>query len=260
MGVEQWKKFLEAATLELTARPQSWLVVTDLSQYFETIRFRFLRRQLEEMLGDKLTPDLQACIDALMSCLSAWSPYEGYGLPQNMEASSFLGNVLLDRCDKLMERDGFPTIRYMDDIRIVVPSEADARNALIRLVCCLRDVGLGLNPAKTEVLRPDSEEMRRHQLVEDPEVTEIERAIATKDRSRVLSVVAPGLVKRCFLIAIQGLNRSERNAAYERFAHNDIQTGILASHLQGLHEPIYVDNPPGVSIEDLPDCMPSIYA
>src|SRR5208282_4410744 len=188
-GVEQWKKFLDAVKLELHARPKSWLVVTDLSQYFETIRFRFLKRQLEEMLGDKLTPDLQGCIDTIMSCLSAWSPYEGYDLPQNIEASSFLANVLLDRCDKLMERDGFPTIRYMDDIRIVVPSEADARLALIRLVCCLRDVGLSLNSAKTEVLRPDSEEMKKHQLFEDPEVTEIERAIATKDRSQIQDIV-----------------------------------------------------------------------
>jgi hypothetical protein len=73
-------------------------------------------------------------------------------------------------------------------------------------------------------------------------------------------MVAPGLVNRCFLIAIQGLNKSERNAAYERFARNDPQVGILASHLQGLHEPIYVDNPPRVSIEDLPDVMPSVYA
>jgi hypothetical protein len=414
-GVEQWKKFLAAVKFEVHARPKSWLVVTDLSQYFETVRFRFLKRQLEEMLGERLTPDLQNCIDVLMRCLSSWSPYDGYGLPQNIEASSFLGNVMLDRCDKLMERDGFPTIRYMDDIRIVVRSEADARNALIRLVCCLRDVGLGLNSAKTKVLSPDSEEIRRHLLVEDPEVTEIERAIATKDRSQVqgivpllfgkaqtllesgkvgerifrfclnriatlraygnldlpdgfsltsavielltkrpdetgtfcrylevaplnaehcaelerllvseplcvyewqnfqlwrlvsqhriktikllqkahasistdygspgtaaaalylgscgdyadrqalekkLTSVAPGLVKRCFLIAIQGLNKSERNAAYERFAHSDLQAGILTNHLQGLHEPIYVDNPPRVSIEDLPDVMPSVY-
>jgi hypothetical protein len=415
-GVEQWKKFLNAVKLELHARPSAWLVITDLSQYFETVRFRFLKRQLEEMLGKRLTPDLQGCIDALMRCLSAWSPYEGYGLPQNIEASSFLGNVLLDRCDKLMERDGFPTIRYMDDIRIVVPSEADARNALIRLVCCLRDVGLGLNSAKTDVLSPDSDKIQRHLLVEDPDVNEVERAIATKDRSQVqgivsllfgkaeslldggkvgerifrfclnriatlraygnldlpdgfslttgvlglltnrpaetdtfcrylevaplndehraeierllvseplcvyewqnfqlwrlasqrrimsvkllqkahaaiskdyaspgtaaaalylgscgdyadrqalekkLGAVAPGLVKRCFLIAIQGLNKSERNAAYERFARNDFQTEILSGHLQGLHEPIYVDNPARVSIEDLPDVMPSVYA
>ncbi len=389
-GVEQWKKFLDAVKTELHACSKSWLVITDLSQYFETVRFRPLKRQLEEMLGEMLTPDLQRCIDALMRCLSAWSPYDGYGLPQNIEASSFLGNVLLDRSDKLMERDGFPIMRYMDDIRLVVPSEADARIALMRLVSHLRDVGLGLNSAKTEVLRPDSEKIKKHLLVEDAEVTAIERAIGTKDRSQVqgivellfgeahsllesgkvgerifrfclnriatlraygnlelpngysltsgvlrllverpaetdtfcrylevaplsaehcaeierlltfeplcvyawqnfqlwrlasqrkiktdklvhrahsviskdyaspatgaaalylgscgdyvdrqasekkLAMIAPGLVRRCFLIAIQELNKSERNAAYERLAHDDFESEILANHLQGM--------------------------
>jgi hypothetical protein len=109
-GVEQWKKFLDAVKLELHERPNSWLVITDLSQYFETVRFRFLKRQLEEMLGEKLTPDLQDCIDALMGCLSAWSPYEGYGLPQNIEASSFfqrcpfVSNISMDLFEQARPR------------------------------------------------------------------------------------------------------------------------------------------------------------
>jgi hypothetical protein len=67
-------------------------------------------------------------------------------------------------------------------------------------------------------------------------------------------------VKRCLQIAIQELHKSERNAAFEELARNDFEAEILADHLQGLHEAIYVDNPPRVSIEDLPDVMPSVYA
>ncbi|HWN56980.1 MAG TPA: RNA-directed DNA polymerase, partial [Methylomirabilota bacterium] len=218
-GVEQWKKFLDAVKTELHARPKSWLVITDLSQYFETVRFRPLKRQLEEMLGETLTPDLQRCIDALMRCLSVWSPYDGYGLPQNIEASSFLGNVLLDRSDKLMERDGFPIIRYMDDIRLVVPSEADARIALMRLVSYLRDIGLGVNSAKTEVLRPGSKEIQAHLLVEDAEVTAIERAIGTKDRSQV-----QGIVKVLFGKANRLLESGKVGERIFRFCLNRIAT------------------------------------
>jgi len=415
-GVNQWKKFLDAVKTELVAKSESWLVITDLSQYFETIKFRELKRQLEDVLSGELTPDLQHCIDALMGCLSTWSPYDRYGLPQNIDASSFLGNVLLDRIDKLMERDGFPIIRYMDDIRLVVPSEADARKALMGLVSHLRDIGLGLNSAKTKVLAPDSEHIQEHLLVADPEVTAIEQAIDTKNRTQVqqivellfrkaqslleggkggerifrfclnriaslraygnldlpegssltsgvlwllvqrpaetdtfcrylevapltaehykeierlltceplcvyawqnfllwrlasqraiktdslvrrahaliakdyaspdvaavalylgscgdyadrqaikkkLAMAAPGLVKRCLQIAIQELHKSERNAVYEDLARDDFAAEILAAHLRSLHEPIYVDYPPRVSIEDLPDSMPSVYA
>jgi hypothetical protein len=71
---------------------------------------------------------------------------------------------------------------------------------------------------------------------------------------------ASPLVKRCLQISIQELNKSERNTAYRDLSDSDGEAAILTEHLQGLHEPIYVDNPPAVSIEDLPDAMPSVYA
>lgn len=83
------------------------------------------------------------------------------------------------------------------------------------------------------------------------------------DRQRLkkmLYLPASPLVKRCLQISIQELNKSERNAAYRGLADGDGEAAILTEHLQGLHEPIYVDNPPAVSIEDLPDAMPSVYA
>jgi hypothetical protein len=415
-GVTQWKKFSDAVKTQLRARRESWLVVTDLSRYFETISFRCLKRQLEQVAGEKLTPELKRCVDALMACLTAWSPYDGYALVQNVDASSFLGNVLLDGIDKLMEKEGYAMIRYMDDIRIVVPSEADARKALISLVCHLRDIGLGLNSEKTQVLSPDSKGIEDYLKDDDPEIGTIEQAIGTKDRATVQRIVdllfakalnlleservgerlfrfclnriallrayrnldLPGgssltngvlrllvqrphetdtfcrylevaplldeqlaeierlltgeplcvyawqnfhlwrlasqrhirsaaltrraheiivgspyspdtgaaalylgscgdyadrqklqkmlflpaspLVKRCLQISIQELNKSERNKAYRELAESDGEAAILTEHLQGLHEPIYVDNPPQVSIEDLPDAMPSVYA
>jgi hypothetical protein len=115
-GVSQWKKFRDAVKTQLRARAGSWLVVTDLSRYFETIAFKCLNRQLGQVPGQKLPLELKRCVDVLMACVTAWSPYDGYGLIQNVDASSFLGNVLLDGIDKLMEKEGYATIRYMDDL------------------------------------------------------------------------------------------------------------------------------------------------
>lgn len=189
-SVEQEKKFLEAAKTELRKNRRFWLLVTDLSQYFETIRFPNLKRQLDGLLRDVGGgPALKECVATLIRCLSEWSPYDKYGLPQNHDASSFLGNAMLDGTDKLMERAGYRILRYMDDIRIVVGSEADARKALMMLVACLRDIGLGLNSAKTDVLAPDSQRIEEYLPVAHADVTTIELAIGTKDRAQVQGIV-----------------------------------------------------------------------
>ena len=188
-GVQRWKSFLDAVKTALRDQPQAYLVITDVTHYFEAIRYSVLRKQLENVIGETQRSDLLPCANALMSCLYAWSPYNGYGLAQNIDASSFLGNILLDGVDRLMEREGFPMFRYMDDIRIVVPTEADARIALMKLVAHLRDLGLGLNAAKTELLAPGSAEMERHLRDEDPEIASIEKAVGEKTQEAAQNIV-----------------------------------------------------------------------
>ena len=166
-----------------------FLVTTDIARYFEAISFRVLRTQLENLVGAAGKKDLDPCLDALVTCVQAWSPYDRYGLVQNVEASSFLGNALLDCVDKLMAKDGFPIFRYMDDIRILVPTESDARVALMRLICHLRDVGLGVNTQKTHILRADSPHIQEHLPDADPDVTTIEEAVGKKDRQAAQEIV-----------------------------------------------------------------------
>lgn len=188
-GVQRWKEFLGAVKSALLAQPGSHLVTTDVTHYFEAIRYSVLRKQLENVIGETNSHDLLPCANALMRCLYGWSPYSGYGLPQNIDASSFLGNVVLDGVDRVMEREGFPMFRYMDDIRIVVKTEADARVALMKLVAHLRDLGLGLNAAKTQLLSPESPEIARHLADEDPDIASIERAVGLKTREAAHAIV-----------------------------------------------------------------------
>lgn len=215
--VAQWKSFLDAVAGELANRPGSFLVITDVAQYFETVKFRPLKLQFEKILGSGIPDILRRRIDALMSCLSAWCPYDGYGLIQNVDASSFLGNVLLDHVDQMMDRDGYPIFRYMDDIRIVVSTEADARRSLVKLVSHLRAIGLGLNSAKTAVITPDSPELLEHLEHEDVDVSAIEAAIGTKDRDAV-----QGIVERLFSRTIQMLDKRMTGERVFRFCLNRI--------------------------------------
>jgi hypothetical protein len=53
---------------------------------------------------------------------------------------------------------------------------------------------------------------------------------------------------------------AERTPAYADVAADDPHAAMLAEYISGLHEPIYVDNPPKIEIDDLPDFMPAVYA
>jgi hypothetical protein len=186
--VQQWKQFHDAVRSAIRERPNAFLIMTDVSHYFEGIRLKTLRRHLLSLLGERAAA-LRPCVNALSDCLQAWSPYREYGLVQNVDASSFLGNVLLDYVDKRMTRDGYLLFRYMDDIRIVVTSERDARKALERLVCHLREIGLWINAAKTGVLHPGSPKLFDVLCDDDPEIAAIEAAIGMRDRNSVQQIV-----------------------------------------------------------------------
>ena len=90
-------------------------------------------------------------IGALISLLKRWSPDGFRGIPQNQDASSFLGNVYLSYIDKCMLSLKYNYFRYMDDIRIVCKDEFAARKALKNLIINLRKIGLNVNPKKTKI-------------------------------------------------------------------------------------------------------------
>jgi len=218
-GVSQWKSFTEACRAALAERPSSYLVLTDITQYFENVHYDALRRQIEHLLPASLHGELRPTTDALFICLPGWSPYDGFGLIQGVDASSFLGNVLLDYVDRMLERDGYRFFRYMDDIRIVVDTEADARRALMQLVCHLREIGLAVNAKKTAILRTDASEFKSFVPDEDPDIGLIENEVGKRDRARVQAIVQPLFAKVRALLA-----RPDSDQRLLRFCLNRIQS------------------------------------
>jgi hypothetical protein len=225
-GVTQWKRFFDAVKGTIVARPGSYLVVTDVAQYFEAIRFRPLKFQLEKLSASRSSANVTPIIDALITCLNGWTPYDSYGLVQNTDPSSFLGNALMDKVDKAMFNEGYTMFRYMDDLRIVVPNEAAARKALLRLVLHLREIGLGLNSAKTFVIGPQDLLMNEHVVDDDPEIALIEKAIASKDAVAIQGA-AEMVFRRAETLLAQGLT-SER---VFRFCLNRINSLRLYKNL-----------------------------
>ena len=153
--IERWSTF-EGITYTFRA-DKRFLAVTDLTNFFDGIS--------SEKVCEKLTsfvPKIQAsaetkayvhnAISLLRRNLAVWSFQSGIGLPQNRDASSFLANVALYDVDNSMRDMGYDYYRYVDDIRILCDTDAEARTALQQLVREARKYGFSLNSAKTIVL------------------------------------------------------------------------------------------------------------
>lgn len=128
------------------------------------------------------------------SLLRPWSEREvnkHYGLPQGVEASRILANLFLAHIDALFVRDRrYKYFRYMDDIRILAKTEADAKLGLKNLIRGLRDIGLDLNEKKTEILEPPRvvQELRNPRAQDQ---TIIQNAINKGNETIIRTIVLP---------------------------------------------------------------------
>lgn len=124
----------------------NYLVITDISAYFERI-YRSELRDLIEGLG--ASRELVISIFNLLKKLQKGSPF---GIPQGIWPSDYIGNIYLDPVDKYMIRAGYNYFRYMDDIRVGADDYLEAQKILLILEEQLYKYGLNLNAKKTRIL------------------------------------------------------------------------------------------------------------
>lgn len=156
--ISRWLTF-EGVTLTFV-RSKKYLLVTDISNFFENISRAHMIDELECAIPNiKATgPEklqIRNAIRTLDKLLEQWTYSGSQGLPQNRDASSFLSNIVLSSVDREMEKSGYDYYRYVDDIRIIADSDLHAKRALQDLIRQLRTVGLNINASKTEILEPD---------------------------------------------------------------------------------------------------------
>jgi hypothetical protein len=142
---DQWAKW-RAATLKQLTPGKEWLVETDLSSYFDTIRHRQLIADIEALNVDSET------VAAVREMLRKWAHADGIGLPQGPDASRVLGNLFLLPVDDAMQSEDWSYSRFMDDVQIVAASKPIAIQAMRRFQkeCHVR--GLIVSSAKTKLL------------------------------------------------------------------------------------------------------------
>lgn len=220
--ISRWFTF-EGVTLTF-ARSGKYLLVTDLSNFFENISRVQLIAELERAI-----PDIQAtgpeklqirnAISTLDRLLGQWTFSGSHGLPQNRDASSFLSNILLSSVDREMAKRGYDYYRYVDDIRIIADSEVHAKRALQDLIRQLRTVGLNINASKTAILAPDTPKEKLSEYFPSQDTTTNAINYMWQSRSRRLVTRS---VTYIFDILINCIASGDTQSRQFRFAVNRV--------------------------------------
>lgn len=212
-AVEEWEKFLLDARMELDKEENEVLLVTDLSNYYESISIKdliiTLDFQIDNLKIDVKQKDIFKKVSKqLDKLLQKWcQPDTKRGIPQNRDASSFLSNIFLNPVDDIMLKSGYKYFRYMDDIRIVCKDKFEGRKALKLLVGELRKKGLNVNSKKTQILDLNNFDQKTiayealHQS--DKQIDQIENLLKSK-QARGVQIALPMLRKKTISLIESG--------------------------------------------------------
>jgi len=178
--ISEWIKF-QKEILNFSNR-HKYIVVTDIANYYDWIRYSTLRSVISELVSAK-----EIILDLLLFVLNGmvWRPdymaNHEVGLPQcDFDAPRMLAHTMLFEVDGLL-RD-YPNVefaRYMDDIDIGCGSMQQAKAVLRDLDLTLQSRHLRLNSGKTAILTID--QATDHFCVKENSVlTAIEKAVDRK--------------------------------------------------------------------------------
>jgi RNA-directed DNA polymerase len=132
-----------------------WVVDIDLEKFFDRVNHDKLMGEVEKRIKDKrvlalIRRYLKAGVlaEGLVSAIDE-------GTPQGGPLSPLLSNLLLDQCDRELEKRGHRFVRYADDANIYVKSERAGRRVMGSVSRFLtRKLKLKVNLAKSAVARP----------------------------------------------------------------------------------------------------------
>lgn len=208
--IDRWKNFhndFRAACLDNGTQA---VLLTDIASFYDHISINQLRDKLESMLGKSCKDAELEVLSLLKTLLLTWST-TGYGIPQNMDPSSFFGSVYLHIVDSAMEAQRYNYFRWVDDIRVCAKNRSQALRALHFLQQELAKERLFLASDKTKIIEKGSPEFNHLVDVEDDVlISESEEGIARGDRPELEAVAQKCLERVEFHAGPKGDDRKFR--------------------------------------------------
>jgi hypothetical protein len=186
--MDRWKNFHNDFRRAALEESSGAILFTDLASYFDHIQIDKLASRIYSILGSTLDENDKEVIELLVSLLKMWGR-EGFGLPQNYDASSLFGSIYIHNVDCEMFSKRYRYFRWLDDIRIVTKSKEQALRALHDLQNSLEQHRLFLATDKTFIYEKGSEEFNELLSVDDDILlSEAEETIARGDKTELESI------------------------------------------------------------------------
>lgn len=208
--IDRWKNFhndFRAACLDDSMKA---VLLTDIASFYDHIDINHLCDKLELMLGRSAQESDREVIVLLRTLLHTWST-TGFGIPQNLDPSSFFGSVYLHNVDAAMDANRFSYFRWVDDIRVCAKNQQQALRALHFLQHELAKERLFLASDKTKIVLKGTAEFNRLVDVEDDVlVSQSEEAIARGERVELEATAKKCLERVEFHAGPQGDDRKFR--------------------------------------------------
>lgn len=227
--LERWKDFHNDFRRACLDEQTGAVLVTDIASFYDHIKVEDLATRIRLMLGAGMTEDDRAMVDFLQSLLLQWTT-SGYGIPQNVDPSSFYGSLYLSGVDHEMIQKRYKYFRWVDDIRICAKNKKQAIRALHDLQESLSHHRMFLASDKTKIIVRGTAEFDELVDVEDDiYISSVEDMIARGDRGEIEAAI-PEVFRR---LAVQASPKGD-DRKFRAYANRALQIG----EYQDFSEPV----------------------
>ncbi len=233
--IRGWKQFKNDYRSAAVEPSMGAILVTDLSSYYDHISCEQMCQRIHSLLGSTISRENRLVLANLEELLTHWSNNR-YGIPQNHDPSSFLGNLYLHNVDHEMSALGYQYFRFVDDIRVVTKTKRQAILALHDLQRALLKHRLFLATDKTHIYTRDDPAFEEELDVEDDVIlSEAERTINKGCHDEI-----EALVDKLFIRLQKHSGRNANDRMFRAYS-NRLLDAALYSEIRGaiipkLHE------------------------
>lgn len=187
--IERWKSFHNDFRMACLDDQIGAVLVTDIASFYDHIRVEEMASRIKALLGPGMSEDDCIVVDFLTDIMMQWSA-DGYGIPQNLDPSSFYGSLFLSGVDNEILGKRYRYFRFVDDIRICAKNKKQALRALHDLQAALGRYRMFLASDKTKIFVKGTAEFEELiDVSDDAYISNIEDVIARASKDEMQNVI-----------------------------------------------------------------------